>query len=73
MYPTDPIGQRIVSTFDTGDYKWQTLRDIVQASGLLKSQVQQYIELHPDYFRVAPIAPAGIKIYSLEPVGAAAK
>lgn len=62
----DPIGSRILRAFSDPHDLWRTPRGIAREAGLCLGTVQSYIRDHADLFRLSPIAPSGMPLYSLD-------
>ncbi len=63
----DPNGSRILKAFSDPHDLWRTPRGIARETGLSLGTVQSYICDHADLFRLSPIAPSGMPLYSLHP------
>ena len=63
----DPTGSRLLRAFSDPRDLWRTPRGIARETGLPLNMVQSYLRDHADLFRLSPIAPSGMPLYSLHP------
>jgi len=63
----DPTGSRILRALSDPHDLWRTPRGIARETGLPLGTVQSYLRDHADLFRLSPIAPGGMPLYSLHP------
>jgi hypothetical protein len=62
----DPTGSRILRAYSNPRDLWRTPRGIARETGLSLDTVLSYIHDHADLFRVSPIAPGGMPLYSID-------
>ena len=56
----------ILDLFPGPNY-WRTPGGIARQIGLPLSEVESYLESHPEIFKVSPISPSGTRLYGLQP------